>query len=67
LLVRVSLENGYIRVENVKSAKPVFAQNSLAVGLKNLDERFRLITGKGIYVVDEDGGFSVGLPLARVG
>lgn len=66
LPVHISLENGYIRVENAKSAKPVFAQNSLAVGLKNLDERFRLITGKGIEVVDEGGVFGVELPLVRV-
>ncbi len=67
LPVYIAFENGQIRVENKKSGKPVFGQNSLAVGLKNLDERFQLITGKGIEVVDEGGVFAVVLPLVRIG
>jgi sensor histidine kinase YesM len=66
LRVSVLFENERLVVQNPKSAKPEALQSSLAVGLKNLDERFRLITGQGIEIEEKAGVFSVKLPLVKV-
>lgn len=41
-------------------------QHSSHIGLKNLDERFKIITGKGIVVVKENDSFEVILPLTPI-
>ena len=41
-------------------------QHSSHIGLKNLDERFKIITGKGIEVVKEKESFQVILPLTPI-
>jgi sensor histidine kinase YesM len=41
-------------------------QHSSHIGLKNLDERFRIITGKGIEVIKEKDYFRVVLPLTPI-
>jgi sensor histidine kinase YesM len=38
-------------------------RHSSKIGLKNMDDRFRIITGKGIAAANEDGRFNVTLPL----
>ena len=41
-------------------------QHSSHIGLKNLDERFKIITGKGIEVLKEKESFQVLLPLTPI-
>jgi hypothetical protein len=41
-------------------------QHSSGIGLKNLDERFSIITGKGIKTGKSNGHFSVHLPLMAI-
>lgn len=41
-------------------------QHSSHIGLKNLDERFKILIGKGIEVTKESGSFQVILPLTPI-
>jgi len=66
LRVEIGFTADTLWVENRKSSKRVAIQNSLAVGLKNLDERFRLITGRSIEIGDQAELFSVTLPLVKI-
>lgn len=42
-------------------------KHSSKIGLKNMDDRFRIITGKGITTANESGYFDVILPLLPLG
>ncbi len=41
-------------------------QHSSHIGLRNLDERFKIITGKGIDVTKENNYFRVAMPLTQI-
>lgn len=41
-------------------------QHSSHIGLKNLDERFKIITGKGIDITKEKDHFRITLPLTPI-
>ena len=62
LRVTVEFEPGAIVVSNEKRplADP---PPGAATGLRNLDERCKALTGKGIRIRNEDGRFAVALPL----
>ncbi|HEY3403184.1 MAG TPA: histidine kinase [Ohtaekwangia sp.] len=62
LEVFISLENGNLVIGNTIRIKRSI-QHSSGIGLKNLDERFKIITGKGIHTAQKDEQFRVSLPL----
>lgn len=57
-------DNGIVITNKISRRKP--ARESTKTGLKNLDERFRRILGKGIEVISESGIFTLQLPLLRL-
>jgi hypothetical protein len=64
LEVRVRREGDRLLVANGLRAK-TSSRPSSRIGLRNLDERCRRITGRGLEVRSEGGTFSVSLPLLR--
>lgn len=65
MLIDVDLKEGMLYIINsVREKKNV--GHSSKIGLKNLDERFRLVTGKGISAEKENENFVVRLPLVRI-
>lgn len=62
LQVFISVANGNLVIGNKIQVKRSI-QHSSKIGLKNLDERFRIITGKGITATQQDEQFFVTLPL----
>jgi len=62
LEVFISVENESLLIGNVLQQKRSI-QHSSKIGLKNLDERFKIIAGKGIHAVQVDNQFVVTLPL----
>jgi hypothetical protein len=65
LRVQVSFDEGGIVVRNDKRAR-IPDEGSSRTGLRTLDERCRLLLGRGIEVTDEPNRFSVRIP-AKVG
>ena len=62
LAVRLALQGETVEVSN--RAQPRSSHRaSTGLGLANLDERCRLLSGRGIEVVDAAGSFSVRVPL----
>lgn len=59
------LEDNRLIVEN-RVHKKKSGQFSSKVGLKNLDERFKLIVGEGIKTILEDGIFRLQMPMLRL-
>jgi hypothetical protein len=65
MLIDVDLKEGVLTVSNsIRERKNI--GHSSKIGLKNLDERFRLITGKGISAAKENEEFVVRLPLVKI-
>jgi hypothetical protein len=65
MMIDVDLRDGMLYVSNsIRERKNV--THSSKIGLKNLDERFRLVTGKGITAERENDEFIVRLPLIRI-
>jgi sensor histidine kinase YesM len=64
LVVHVRLADGRLEVRNRLRPKSS-ARPSSRVGLRNLDERCRRLTGEGLVVRDDGESFSVSLPLLR--
>jgi sensor histidine kinase YesM len=65
MMIDVDLKDGMLYVINsVRERKN--AAHSSKIGLKNLDERFRLVTGKGIAAGKENNEFVVRLPLIKI-
>lgn len=65
MLIDVDLKEGMLYIINsVRERKNV--GHSSKIGLKNLDERFRLVTGKGITATKEEEKFVVQLPLVPI-
>jgi sensor histidine kinase YesM len=64
LEVSVRREGDLLLVANGIRAK-TSARPSSRIGLRNLDERCRRITGRGLEIRNGDGTFSVSLPLLR--
>lgn len=66
LTVRLEMFGDTVKLENEKRPRRQ-PRVSTRVGLKNLDERCRLILGRGIEVEDGARGFGVALPVKRAG
>jgi hypothetical protein len=64
LEVRMRLDGDRVEVTNAIRRR-TSARRSSRVGLRNLAERCRRITGRGLEVRDDDGTFAVRLPLLR--
>ncbi|HMJ70837.1 MAG TPA: histidine kinase [Cyclobacteriaceae bacterium] len=65
MLIDVDLKEGMLYIINsIRERKNV--GHSSKIGLKNLDERFRLVTGKGIKAAREGDKFVVQLPLIPI-
>ena len=65
MIIDVDVIEGKLRVSNsIRERKNV--AHSSKIGLKNLDERFRLVTGKGIDIKKENARFIVQLPLISI-
>jgi sensor histidine kinase YesM len=62
LEVNIDLQNGYLVVHNKMRPKRNL-QHSSGIGLKNLNERFRITIGKGIDSGKKENEFIVQLPL----
>lgn len=57
LQIEIKEENEIIRVSNYKSVKPI--KNIPGTGLKNLDERYKAISGFSIQIIDNEFEFTV--------
>jgi len=64
LRVQIVLGEDFLLVENEKR-KRASVRHTARVGLKNLDERCRLILGRGIEVMDDDRRFAVRMPMRK--
>jgi len=65
MMIDVDLKDGILMISNtVRQRKNV--GHSSKIGLKNLDERFRLVTGKGIVADRQEEKFVVQLPLIPI-
>jgi hypothetical protein len=65
MMIDVDLKEGMLYVINsIRERKNI--GHSSKIGLKNLDERFRLVTGKGISAGKENEKFVVKLPLIAI-
>lgn len=65
MMIDVDLKDGMLYVSNsIRERKN--AGHSSKIGLKNLDERFRLVTGKGITAEKQNEKFVVQLPLIPI-
>jgi LytS/YehU family sensor histidine kinase len=62
LTINVYLEDKYVVVKN-NIRKMATQVVSTKIGLKNLNERVRLVTGKELIVTEHDGNFTVIVPL----
>lgn len=62
LIIRIYLEDGYIVIQNniQKMASQIV---STKIGLKNLNERVRLVTGKEVIILESEEKFIVKVPL----
>jgi two-component system LytT family sensor kinase len=58
LSVNISYKGGYIQVQNNKKLKNSKEPTS-AIGLKNLTERYKMISGSDIIVIDKEDKFTV--------
>ena len=64
LRVRIDVSADTISVENARRHRPITGPAS-RVGLKNLNERFELLTRRGIEIVEDESTFRVTLPLTH--
>lgn len=65
LTVRIFEENGYLQVENNKNPKEAIGKKSTKVGLRNIADRYGLITKKNVSITDNNKIFAVSLPLLK--
>jgi LytS/YehU family sensor histidine kinase len=65
MLIDMDIKDGILVVSNSMREKKNVGHSS-KIGLTNLDERFRLITGKGVSAKKEKDEFIVRLPLVKI-
>ncbi len=66
LQIDLRLEDDVLMISNRIQIKRSIKHSS-KIGLKNMDDRFKIITGKGITTTSESGYFNVNLPLMPLG
>ncbi|MDZ7738180.1 MAG: histidine kinase [Bacteroidales bacterium] len=64
LLIEIRMENGWLVVSNNIQKKNIMG-NSLGLGLENLKERFKMITGRDLVITDNDNYYTVKIPLNK--
>lgn len=64
LLISLRINNGWVEVANNLKFKNV--RNTSQIGLRNLNERYRLLTGKEVVVEKTDREFRVKLPYLQI-
>lgn len=65
MYIQVDIKEGHLTITN-SIRKRKTRSHSSRIGLKNLDERFKLVTGKGISTNKEENKFIVQLPLIPI-
>ncbi|MBP7554620.1 MAG: histidine kinase [Chitinophagaceae bacterium] len=65
LVIRFCAEGEMVRVQNAGKRKNQLRETS-RIGLGNLDRRYRLISGKGIRIEDNNTEFLVEIPLLKI-
>jgi len=65
LTIHISVTQGFIMVKNEIRTKQYHGDSS-SIGLANLDNRYKLLTGKNIVVENIDNYFSVKLPVLNI-
>lgn len=63
LEISIIMDSNYIVVSNQKQAVSFSNNTETGIGLTNLNERYRLLTGKGLEINDDKDIFSVKIPL----
>ncbi len=63
LHIKITVEGNNVVVSN--KIAPKVDQSSTGIGLSNLDSRHRLLTGKGITIINDGENFTVKLPLSK--
>lgn len=61
LEISITLNDKFINVSNRR--QPIMAADSFGVGLKNLKERYKLLTGKGLDICETNDYYSIKIPL----
>jgi two-component system LytT family sensor kinase len=65
LVITITADEDFLQISNNKSPRP-YALESTRIGLGNLDARYRLLTGRGIEIMDGSKDvFTVKLPLIK--
>ena len=64
LCIHINIQAGHVTVKNLVRPK-LFAEPTSGIGLENLKERSRLITGKNIIINRENGEFLVRIPILK--
>lgn len=62
--INVTVFSNHILIKN-KIIQKAYVTQSTGTGLKNLDNRYKLLTGKNILIYQDDGFFTVKLPLVN--
>jgi sensor histidine kinase YesM len=65
LLLEIQMKNEEIIVHN-PVRKKIVRKASSKIGLQNLRERYKLITGKEIFIKEEENNFTVNLPVLKI-
>jgi sensor histidine kinase YesM len=66
LVVSIDLQDEVLTIHN-QVRKKILRKPSSRIGLNNLDERYKLTTGKEIVVTVSDHDFTVSLPVLKIG
>jgi len=61
IVIALDKENKSLTISN--NLQPKFDARGAGIGLKNLDERFRMLTGRSPDIFSKDGKFTVAIPL----
>lgn len=65
LQIDMDVRDGILSITNTIQVRKTL-QHSSGIGLKNLDERFKIITGKGIVAGRNENGFVISFPLIPI-
>ncbi|MEI9908671.1 MAG: histidine kinase [Bacteroidota bacterium] len=65
LLLKIQMKNEELIVHN-QVRKKILRKASSKIGLQNLRERYKLITGKDIIIKEEENDFTVSLPALKI-
>lgn len=62
LIITIKQENDYLIVENLKQRKKNVTE-STGLGIKNIIQRFQILTDKQVYIEDTESSFIIKIPL----